>query len=491
MYSEIKNRNLSLLTDLYELMMMQGYFNNDFFKDKYAVFDVFYRKNPYGNGFSVFSGLTEIVDYIDNLKFTNNDIDYLNSLKIFTDDFLSYLKDFKWTGSIYAFNEGSLINKKEPIIKIEAKIIEAQLIEGAILSIFNHQTLIATKAYRVCKAAGENSVMEFGLRRAHSIDSSIYGAKASVISGCVGTSNVLAAKMFDIIPMGTQAHSWIMSFDTEYDAFLSFAKMYPDMCILLVDTYDTLKSGVKNAIKTFEYMRDNNIKSKKYGIRIDSGDLAYLSKEARKMLDDAGFKDAIICASNDLDENIIMSLKMQGAKIDLYGVGTKMITGDPVCSLGGVYKLSALYDKNSYKSKIKISENSEKITNPGNKEVYRIYNSDNMLVADLLTLEDENISNENDLELFDPIDVWKKTFLKKNTFTVKKMLNPVILNGKNIYNYPSIKEIQTNLNNDVMTFREDYLRLINPKEYHVDLSKKLYDLKNELLKKYSEDKFNE
>lgn len=483
MLSEIKNRKLALLTDLYELLMMQGYFKNKNKKDVLAVFDIFYRRNPYGNGFCVFCGLTEIIDYISSLKFDDSDISYLKSTKLFEDDFLEYLKTFRWHGSIYSFLEGDIINKKEPIIKIKAPLIEAQLIESAILSIFNHETLIATKAYRVCTAAIDKSVMEFGLRRAHSIDASIYGAKAAVIAGCIGTSNMLTAKMFDVLPLGTQAHSWIMSYDNEYDAFYAFAKMYPDMSILLVDTYDTLKSGVPNAIKVFKDLKKEGVKFTKYGIRLDSGDLAYLSKQARIMLDEAGFTDALICASNDLDENVIQSLNLQGAKIDLYGVGTKLITGEPVSSLGGVYKMSAIYDddKKNYIPKIKISENTEKVTNPGDKEVYRIYDLDGKVIADYIALIDEDVDNKSDLVLFDPVETWKKTELKANEYTIEKKLKPIFVDGELVYKDTSVLDKKKYFELQKTKFYENHLRLVNPKEYHVDLSQKLYDLKMKML----------
>ena len=487
MISEIKNRKLSLLTDYYELLMMQGYFDkykNSDILDSYACFDVFYRNNPYGNGFSVFCGLNEIIDYIENLHFTNDEIDFLSKDKNFSTEFLEYLKNFKFTGNIYAFEEGSVINKKEPIIKVIAPIMEAQLIEGAILCIFNHETLIATKAYRVCEAAKPMNVMEFGLRRSHSIDASIYGAKASVIAGCIGTSNVLTSMMYGLTPLGTMAHSWIMSFDTELEAFETFAFKYLDMSILLVDTYDTLKSGVPNAIKVFKKMREKGIKSKKYGIRIDSGDLAYLSKESRKMLDENGFNDALICASNDLDEDLIQSLKLQNAKIDLYGVGTKLITGNPISSLGGVYKLSAIYDakEKKYISKIKISENSEKVTNPGNKKVYRIYNDENKIIADLITFYDETIDTNNDLVLFDEKETWKQQIVIGGTYKVKEMLKEIFIDGKLVYDKKNISESKKHFQMELEGLYDNNKRLTNPKEIYVDLSKKLYDEKISLLK---------
>ena len=487
MISEIKNRKLSLLTDLYELLMMQGFYKNEKMRDKISIFDVYYRKNPYGNGFAVYCGLTEIIDYIMNLRFNDDDIDYLRTTKMFDEDFLSYLKSFKFSGSMYSFLEGSIVNIKEPIIKIIAPLPEAMLLEGAMLSIFNHETLIATKAYRICKSANGKAVMEFGLRRAHNVDASIYGAKAAVIAGCVGTSNVLSAKMYDMLCMGTMAHSWIMSYDSEYEAFYQFAKRYNDMAILLVDTYDVLKSGVPNAIKVFKDLKKEGWTSKKYGIRIDSGDLCYLSIESRKMLDEAGFTDALICVSNDLDENLIMSLNNQGAKIDLYGVGTKLITGHPESSLGGVYKMSAIKDKtdNNFTPKIKISENSDKITNPGNKEVYRIYDENDKIVADLIALNDEVVDNTNDITLFDPIETWKKTTLTKNNYRVEKMLKDIIIDGKLVYNDISVKEKANYFKEQMTHFNNDHLRITNPKEYHVDLSQKLYDTKMQMLHSFN------
>ena len=488
MLSEITKRNVALLTDFYELLMMEGYFNfakKNNTKEKLVTFDVFYRLNPFSNGFAVFCGLNEIIDYIENLKFTDEDIEYLKNNGTFSDEFLKYLKDFRFNGSIYAFEEGSIINKKEPVIKVVAPISEAQLIESAMLCIFNHETLIATKAYRICEAAKPCGVMEFGLRRAMSFDSAIYGAKAACIAGCIGTSNVLTAKMFDIPVLGTMAHSWIMSFDDELSAFKEFATKYPDMAILLVDTYDTLKSGVPNAIKTFDYMKENGIKSKKFGIRLDSGDLAYLSKEARKMLDDAGYKDAVICASNDLDENLIMSLNMQGAKIGLYGVGTKLITGNG-STLGGVYKLSSVYDeiKKEFVPKLKISSNVEKVTNPGNKEVYRVYDENGKLFADLISFHDEEFDEEKELTLFDPVNTWKKRTMIPGQYKIKKMLKPIFENGKLVYERKTVAESKKYFEKELETLYDDNKRLTNPKEIYVDLSQKLYDKKIELLSLY-------
>ena len=341
------------------------------------VFDAFYRSNPSDGGYAICAGLEQVITYIEELRFDDEDIAYLRSLKIFDEDFLAYLRDFRFSGDIYAIPEGTVIFPREPLIKVVAPIMEAQLVETAILNIVNHQCLIATKAARVCYAAQGDGVMEFGLRRAQGPDSGTYGARAAVIGGCKGTSNVLAGQMFDVPVLGTHAHSWIMSFPDEYTAFKEYAKLYPNACTLLVDTYDTLKSGVPNAIRVFTEMRDSGVPMKNYGIRMDSGDLAYLSKKVRKMLDDAGFPDAIISASNDLDEYLIESLKLQGATITSWGVGTNLITSKDCPAFGGVYKLAAIEnDKGEFIPKIKLSENTEKVTNPGNKTVYRIYDKE-------------------------------------------------------------------------------------------------------------------
>ena len=401
-------RNFTLLTDFYELTMMQGYLKSGKHKEK-VIFDMFYRKNPCGNGFAICCGLEQVVEYIRNLNFSEEDIDYLRSLGTFDEDFIEYLRGFHFTGDIYAIPEGTVVFPKEPLIKVIAPVIEAQLVETAILNLVNHQSLIATKAYRVVHAAQGDGVMEFGLRRAQGPDAGIYGARAAVIAGCIGTSNVYAGQKFRMPVLGTHAHSWIMSFPTELEAFKTYARLYPNNCILLVDTYDTLKSGVKNAILCYDAMKEEGITLKRFGIRLDSGDLAYLSKKARKMLDEAGYPDAIISASNDLDENLIASLKAQGACITSWGVGTNLITSESQPSFGGVYKLAATYsDEGQWVPKIKLSENSEKITNPGNKQIYRIIEKDSGKVfADYIALEEERFSEAEDLVLFDPIDTWK------------------------------------------------------------------------------------
>ncbi|MDD7729502.1 MAG: nicotinate phosphoribosyltransferase, partial [Clostridia bacterium] len=388
----MRANNLTLLTDLYELTMMQGYFKNP--TNQTVVFDMFYRDNPCGGGFAICAGLEQMIEYIENLRFSKEDIEYLRSLRIFEDDFLEYLSNFRFSGDIYAIPEGTVIFPREPMVKVIAPIMEAQLVETAILNIMNHQSLIATKAARVCYAAKGDGIMEFGLRRAQGPDAGIFGARAAIIGGCIGTSCVLTGQMFDVPVLGTHAHSWIMSFPDEYTAFKTYAKLYPDACILLVDTYDVLKSGVPNAIRVFEEMRQEGIPLKKYGIRIDSGDLAYLSKEAYKMLAAAGFDDATISASSDLDEYLIESLKAQDAKINSWGVGTRLITANDNPAFGGVYKLAAVKDPQTgeFIPKIKLSENTAKVTNPGNKTVYRIYGkSTGKIKADLICLADEKI----------------------------------------------------------------------------------------------------
>ena len=479
-------RNLTLLTDLYELTMMQGYFKTG--NNRTVIFDAFHRKNPCDGGYSISCGLDQVIDYINNLHFTEDDITYLRSLNIFDEDFLEYLANFKFTGDIYAIPEGSVMFPKEPIVKVIAPIMEAQLVETAILNIINHQSLIATKAARVCYAAQGDGIMEFGLRRAQGPDAGIYGARAAVIAGCIGTSNVLAGQMFNIPVKGTHAHSWIMSFPDEYTAFKTYADLYPNACILLVDTYDTLRSGVPNAIKVFTEMRNAGIELKGYGIRLDSGDLAYLTKKARKMLDNAGFEDAIISASSDLDEYLIDSLKTQGAQITSWGVGTNLITSKDNPAFGGVYKLAAVMgDDGKFIPKIKVSENSEKITNPGNKTVYRVYDTNGMIKADLITLADEKYDETDLLLLFDPIETWKKTLLEPGEYTMREIMVQVFKNGECVYTTPEVMDIQAYCKKELATVWDETKRLINPQEVHVDLSKPLYDIKHELLNNYGRD----
>lgn len=483
----MRANNLTLLTDLYELTMMQGYFKNP--TNQTVIFDMFYRTNPCGGSFAIAAGLEQMIEYIENLRFTEEDVEYLRSLNIFQEDFLEYLSTFHFTGDIYAIPEGTVVFPREPLVKVIAPIMEAQLVETAILNIINHQSLIATKAARVCYAARGDGVMEFGLRRAQGPDAGIYGARAAVIAGCVGTSNVLTGQMFHVPVLGTHAHSWIMSFPDEYTAFKTYAKMYPDSCTLLVDTYDVLKSGVPNAIRVFEEMREEGIKLTKYGIRIDSGDLAYLSKEAYKMLAAAGFDDATIAASSDLDEYLIDSLKTQDAKINSWGVGTNLITSKDNPAFGGVYKLAAVKDadSNNFIPKIKLSENTEKVTNPGNKTVYRIYSkTTGKIKADLICLADEVFDPEETMIIFDPVDTWKKTKVLGGTYEIRELLIPVIQEGKRVYTSPDVKDIRDYCQKEQNTLWDESRRLINPQKVYVDLSQKLYDLKKNLLEEMSE-----
>lgn len=481
----MNSRNLTLLTDFYELTMMQGYFKNN--EKDMVVFDVFFRANPCNNGYSIAAGLDQVIDYIKNLNFSYEDVDYLRSLGMFSEEFLHYISGFHFSGSIYAIPEGTVVFPKEPLIKVIAPIMEAQLVETAILNIINHQSLIATKTARVVFAAGGDRVLEFGLRRAQGPDAGLYGARAAMIGGCAATSNVLAGAEFGVPISGTHAHSWIMSFPDEYTAFKKYSELYPNACCLLVDTYDTLKSGLPNAIRVFTEMRESGMELKNYGIRLDSGDLAYLSKKARKMLDAAGFEDAFISASNDLDEYLIHDLKMQGAQITAWGVGTHLITSKDCPSFGGVYKLAAIADKDgTFTPKIKLSENTEKITNPGNKTIFRIYEKETgKIKADLISFADEVIYPQEDLLLFDPVDTWKKTLLEGGTYEVRELLVPVFINGECVYQSPSVMEIAKYCEQEKETLWDETKRLFYPHKVYVDLSQKLYDVKQKLLNKMS------
>ncbi len=482
----MRAQNLTLLTDLYELTMMQGYFKNP--TDQIVVFDAFYRKNPCDGAYAIAAGLEQVIEYVRNLHFSPDDIDYLRDLKLFDDDFLEYLRGFHFTGDIYAIPEGTIVFPREPLMKVIAPVMEAQLLETAILNMINHQSLIATKAARVVYAARGDGVMEFGLRRAQGPDAGIYGARAAMIGGCIGTSNVLTGQMFDVPVKGTHAHSWIMSFPDEYTAFKTYAQLYPDACILLVDTYDVLKSGIPNAIRVFREMKEAGYAMKGYGIRIDSGDLAYLSKKAYEMLAAAGFGDAVISASSDLDEYLIDSLKVQGAKINSWGVGTNLITSGDWPAFGGVYKMAAIRNKgdSDFTPKIKLSENSEKVTNPGNKTIYRIYDKKSGKIrADMICLADEIFDESRDMILFDPIETWKKTKLKGGTYTLRELLVPVFLKGGCVYTSPSVMEIRDICTREKETLWDESKRLVNPQKVYVDLSDRLYRTKAELLEEMS------
>ena len=474
----MRANNLTLLTDLYELTMMQGYFKNP--TNQTVIFDMFYRTNPCGGAFAITAGLEQMIEYIENLKFTDEDIEYLRSLNTFEEDFLEYLSNFRFTGDIYAIPEGTVVFPREPLVKVVAPIMEAQLVETAILNIINHQSLIATKAARVCYAAKGDAIMEFGLRRAQGPDAGIFGARAAVIGGCAGTSCVLTGKMFDVPVLGTHAHSWVMSFPTELDAFRAYADIFPGNCLLLVDTYDTLRSGVPNAITVFNELRSRGYEPA--GIRLDSGDLAYLTKKARKMLDEAGFENAKICVSGDLDETLINSLKMQGACINTWGVGTKLITSNDKPALGGVYKMSAEIIDGVVYPKIKLSENAVKITNPGIKTVYRLYDKDHMAIADLIALRDEKFDTTKPLTIYHPEQTYKRMTL--TDYTMRELLVPIFIDGKQVYNCPTIQQIQAYAKQELDTLWEESKRLMNPQVYKVDYSDGLYDLRQKLIREH-------
>ena len=469
----IKTNNLTLLTDLYQLTMMNGY-RRCKLDERRAVFDIFYRGSG-GYSYAIAAGLEQAIDYILNLHFDDSDIAYLRSLKIFDEDFLKALETFEFTGDIKAVPEGTMVFPYEPILTVSAPLWQAQLVETALLTFVNHQTLIATKAARL-KECTKNKISEFGLRRAQGPDAGIYGARAACIGGCRTTSNVVAGKLFGIPVTGTHSHSWVMSFDTELEAFEKYAEIYPDNCLLLVDTYDTLKSGVPNAIKVFDKLKAQG--HKPVGIRLDSGDLAYLSRKARVMLDEAGHEDCLIFATNDLDEDILLALNSQDAKIDVYGIGTKLITSYNNASLGGVYKLCALEEDGNLVPKIKVSNSHEKTTNPGVKKIVRIF-KDGMAQADLICLEDETFDTSKPLTIFHPEQTWKKT-----TFTdyeLKELMVPIFKDGKLVYDMPTLKEICDREDKTIDSFFPEYRRVVNTQEYKVDLSQKLWDLKHKLL----------
>ena len=474
-------RNLTMMTDLYQLTMMYGYYKTKK-ADQIVIFDLFFRKTAANNGYAIAAGLEQAIEYIQNIEFREDDIKYLRSLKLFDEGFLEYIQDFKFTGDLYAMPEGTVVFPNEPMIRVKAPVFQAQFIETAILNIVNHQTLIATKASRVVNAAQGDSIMEFGLRRAQGPDAGIYGARAAIIGGCDSTSNVLAGEMFDVPISGTHAHSWIMSFPDELSAFRAYAENFPDACLLLVDTYNTLESGMPNAIKVFKELREKG--HRPVGIRLDSGDLAYLSKEARVMLDEAGFEDAIIVASGDLDEELIWDLKAQGARVDAWGVGTSLITSRDNPALGGVYKLSAKKTNGELVPEMKVSDNPWKITNPGYKKVVRFYSKSNdKAIADLITLDHEKIVDNEPLTIFDPVETWKRMTLKN--FYSRELLVPIIVGGELKYEFPKVLEIRDYCMGELETLWGEYKRLKNPHVYKVDLSQELYDLKQKILREHS------
>ncbi|HBV88492.1 nicotinate phosphoribosyltransferase [Desulfosporosinus sp.] len=468
--------NRTMLTDLYQLTMMQGYLVNGY-QDKEAVFDVYFRSLPFKGGYALAAGLEQVVEYIENLSFGEEDLAYLRSLNLFSEEFIEELSRFHFTGDIDAIPEGTPVFPYEPLIRVKGRIFETQLLETTILNLVNFETLIATKASRVVTAADGGPVMEFGLRRAQGPDAGILGARAAFIGGCQSTSNVLAGKRYGIPVSGTQAHSWIQCFPTELEAFRAYAHTFPDRCLLLVDTYNVLKSGVPNAIKVGLELEARGHHF--VGIRLDSGDLTYLSKEARRMLDEAGLKDAIIVASNDLDEETIFAIRAQGAAINSWGVGTNLITSKDNPSLGGVYKLAAEGEQGVFHPRLKVSENIAKITNPGIKKVVRFYDRAGKAMADLIAMEDDVFDPEKPLTIFDPIQTWKRKTL--TNFHTRELLIPVFRGGKRVYELPKLKEIQTYAKQELDTFWDEVKRLINPHTYIVDLSTNLFELKQQLL----------
>ncbi len=471
-------RNLTLLTDLYQLTMGYGFFRQKKHEEE-VVFDLFFRRNKLIT-YSIAAGLEQAMEYLLNWRFDDEDIAYLRSLKLFDEAFLAYLKNMRFTGDVYAVREGEPVFPGEPILTVKAPLIQAQFAETALLNIINHQTLIATKSSKICRAtAGKGVVMEFGLRRAQGPDAGISGARAAIIGGCSSTSNVIAGQKFNVPVAGTMAHSWVMDYPSEYEAFKAYADAYPENCLLLVDTYDTLRSGIPNAIKVFKELKAKGFTPK--GIRLDSGDLAYLSKKAREMLDAAGFPEAMICVSGDLDERSINSLIQQGAKIDSWGVGTRLITSEDLPALGGVYKLSAVFEADGTMTpKIKLSDNTEKITNPAFKNLYRLYDKENgMAIADLITLKEETVDESKPLTIFHPIETWRKHEVEN--FRAEPLLHTIVKAGELVYEFPALTKIREFSKAELSKFWEEYLRLDVPQVYKVDLSKKLHTLKIDMI----------
>ena len=475
--------NLTMLCDFYELTMAYGYFEKGY-KERITYFDVFYRQCPDGGGFAIAAGLEQIIDYIQELRFEPDDIAYLRERNLFSEEFLEYLANFKFTGDIWAIPEGTPVFPKEPIMTVRAPAIEAQLIETFLLLSINHQSLIATKANRVVRAAEGRTVLEFGSRRAQGADAAILGARAAYIGGCNGTACTISDQLFGVKAGGTMAHAWVQMFDTEYEAFRKYVELYPHNATLLVDTYNTLKSGVPNAIRVFnEVLKPLGIT--KCGIRLDSGDMTYLSKKARQMLDEAGWTECQISVSNSLDEYIIQDILRQGAKIDLFGVGERLITAKSEPVFGGVYKLVAVEEEDgTVRPKIKISENVGKITTPHYKKLYRFYGNDTgKAIADYLCVYDETVDDSHDMEIFDPDATWKR----KNVynFTAKELQVPIFKNGELVYKCPTLDEIRTYCLQQVDTLWDEVKRFDNPHTYYVDLSQKLWDIKYGLLKNNS------
>lgn len=471
--------NYSMLTDFYEITMANGFFNEGY-KDRTVYFDMFFRSVPDDGGFAIMAGVEQVIEYLNNLHFTKEDIDYLRKKNMFSEGFLEYLSNFKFSCDVWAIPEGTPIFPGEPIITVKGPAIEAQFIETMLLLTVNFQTLIATKSNRIARAAQGKAVMEFGARRAQGAYAATYGARAAYIGGCAGTSNVLTDVIYGVPALGTMAHSWVQMFDTEYEAFCAYARNYPDSTTLLIDTYNVLNSGLPNAIKAFDEVLKPMGKRPK-GVRIDSGDITYLSKKCRKELDKAGYSDCAIVASNSLDEYIIRDMLIQGAEVDLFGVGERLITSKSSPVMGGVYKLVAVEDKKGViEPKIKVSENVAKITTPCFKQAYRLYDKDtNKAIADVVTLHDEIIDETKDYTLFDPEHTWKMKKVKN--FYVRPLLERIFKNGECVYKSPNLREIREHCNNELETLWDELKRFENPHKYYVDLSKKLWQIKNDLL----------
>ncbi len=472
-------QNQTLFTDFYQLSMMEAYVANNRHEDE-VVMDMFFRKNPCGGGYTIICGINELIYYIQNLSFSKEDLAYLKSLNKFSQKFLDILKDFKFSGDIFCVEEGTIMFPHEPIVRVKANILQALYIETALLSNINFQSLIATKTSRVCMSANGDKVMEFGLRRSQGLEAGLLGSRSAIIGGCHATSNVMAGKKYDLNILGTHSHAWVQSFKSELEAFRAYAKAYPDSTILLVDTYDTLKSGIPNALKVFKELKQKG--HEPLGIRIDSGDLEYLSKKARKILDNGGFTNAQIIASDNLDEYSIEHLKSIGAKIDSWGVGTKLITSYDCPSLGGVYKMSALIKNGKSEPKMKFSEDPRKMNNPAFKQVHRLYDKKtNMALADLINLDDENIDDEKPLEIFHPLYTYKKKLIKD--FYSKPLLKPLFKDGKLLRKFCSVKDARKRAHEEKKTLWHEYLRNIKPATYKVDLSAKLWKIREELIQK--------
>ncbi len=473
-------KNLTMIMDLYEMTMANGIFTSDM-RDTITYFDMFFRRIPDDGGYAVMAGIEQLIEYMNGLTFSADDIAYLKGLHLFSDEFLDYLRDFQFRCDVWAVPEGTVIFPREPIVTVRGPAMQALMLETMLLLTINHQSLIATKANRITRAAAGRPVMEFGARRAHGYGAAYYGARAAIIGGCTGTSCVLTAKDFGVPASGTMAHSWVQMFEDEYTAFKTYAEKYPSSCMLLVDTYNVLKSGIPNAIKVFDEVL-KPLGKRPLGIRIDSGDITYITKRARKMLDDAGYPDCKICVSNSLDEYLIRDMIFQGAKVDSYGVGERLITASSESVFGGVYKLAAVERNGQMVPKIKISENAAKITLPGVKIPWRLYDrATGKAIADVITLAHEKIDSDEPYEIFDPEYTWKRKIV--TDFVAKKLQVPIFRGGKQVYTSPSVKEISAYRAEQVDSLWDEVTRFENPHTYYVDLSEDLWNLRNDLLNK--------